>query len=168
MTTLQSHINSTAGISAADLSPLVANDTYRSAVDRELALREAATVAAAAALAREDELLSATQPFATAMGAIRAIAKRFPETAKFMDEAAKAVQAAMGVVAYNPQPIAEAKPATPPSHTPAPGNEPWRRKWQAPTPAPTPTPAPNARPFPATGPVVDATGATPTFNRPKP
>jgi len=148
--TLQSYINATAGPNAADLSPLVTNDTYRKAVDQELAVREAATTAATAAAAREADLFSGVQPFASAMGAIRTIAKRFPETSKHMDDAAKAVQAAMGVVAYNPQPLPQPTPATPlPSAD--------SRVHVA------------ERPIPAPGePIVDATGAQPTLNAPKP
>ncbi len=101
MTTLQSYI-ATMGPSSADLQPLAANETYRRAVDAELAAREASAAAAAAVAERTENLYSGVRPFATAMSAIRAVAKRFPETSKHMDDAAKSVQAAMGIVAYNP------------------------------------------------------------------
>lgn len=101
MTTLQSYI-ATMGPSSADLQPLVANETYRRAVDAELAAREASAAAAAAVAERTENLYSGVWPFATAMSAIRAVAKQFPETSKHMDDAAKSVQAAMGIVAYNP------------------------------------------------------------------
>lgn len=101
MTTLQSYI-ATMGPSSADLQPLAANETYRRAVDAELAAREASAAAAAAVAERTENLYSGVWPFATAMSAIRAVAKRFPETSKHMDDAAKSVQAAMGIVAYNP------------------------------------------------------------------
>jgi hypothetical protein len=130
-TTLQSII-STSG--SDDLAPLAANDTFSRQVNVELAARDAATLASEAAVARTEEVSSAVSLFSTATRAIRAVSKRFPETAKFMDEALKQTQLAMGAVSYNPQPL----PGEP-----------------VPTPAPT-TPAP-AKPLPT----ANATGATP-------
>jgi hypothetical protein len=135
-TTLQSYITQVAPSAAADLAPLVANDTYRKAVDAELAVREKASVAAAAEAARTEELHAGVAPFATAMGGIRAVAKRFPEASKFTDEAAKQMQLAMGAVAYNPQPLPTEKPA---SETPT-------VNATGATPPPPPPPAPPARP----------------------
>jgi hypothetical protein len=108
--TLQSYITEVAPTSSADLAPLVANSTYQKAVDAELALRDKAAEAAAAVAALQDDLHTGVAPFAAAMSGLRAVAKRFPETAKFIDEAAKQVQLAMGVVAYNPPPVAKPLP----------------------------------------------------------
>jgi hypothetical protein len=131
--TLQSYIAQVAGANASDLAPLAANATYSKAVDAELAAREAAATTAAAAAARGEDLYTGVQPFAGAMGSLRAVAKRFPETAKLIEEAAKLVQQAMGIVAYNPPPL-----------TPAP---------------PTPTPAPAPKPIPAVPPPTPAPAA---------
>jgi hypothetical protein len=135
--TLQSYITKVAGSSASDLTPLAANDTFRRAVDAELSAREAQANAAAIAASRLDDLYSSVSPFASAMGAIRAIAKRFPETSKFMDDAAKSVQGGMGVVLYNPPSTTPVTPVTPPV--------------KPPTPPPAPLPLPT----------VNATGSTP-------
>ena len=138
MTTLQSYI-ATMGPSSADLQPLAANETYRRAVDAELAAREASAAAAAAVAERTEDLYSGVRPFATAMSAIRAVAKRFPETSKHMDDAAKSVQAAMGIVAYNPPTL------TPAAQLPGVGSDPTKTKT-------------DVKPLPT----VTATGATPT------
>jgi len=112
-TTLSAYVNEVAGKNAGDLQPLVANDTYSRAVNAELTSRAATVTATAAELARHEDVSSGVAAFSTAMGAIRAVAKRFPETAKHMDDAAKSVQLAMGVVAYNPQPLPTDKALTP-------------------------------------------------------
>jgi hypothetical protein len=118
--TLQSYIAQVAGSNASDLAPLAANVTYSKAVDAELAAREVAATTAAAAAARGEDLYTGVQPFAGAMGSLRAVAKRFPETAKLIEEAAKLVQQAMGIVAYNPPPLTPA----PPTPVPAPATPP--------------------------------------------
>lgn len=129
--TLQSYIAQVAGSNAADLSPLAANVTYSKAVNAELAARDTAAAAAAAVVARDTDLYTGVQPFAAAMGGLRSVAKRFPETAKLIEEAAKLVQQAMGIVAYNPPPLTLPVPPTPaPTPTPTPA-----------TPPPTPAPA---------------------------
>jgi hypothetical protein len=131
--TLQSYIAQVAGPNASDLAPLAANATYSKAVNAELAARDTAAVAAAAVVARDTDLYTGVQPFAAAMGGLRSVAKRFPETVKLIEEAAKLVQQAMGIVAYNPPPLTP----TPPTPTPAPA--------PIPIPAvPPPTPAPAA------------------------
>jgi hypothetical protein len=79
------------------------------------------------------------------MGAIRAVAKRFPETAKHMDDAAKSVQLAMGVVAYNPQPLPTDKPGTAPL-----------RPGMTPLPVANATGATPARPAPPAPPAAPA------------
>ena len=141
-TTLSSLLSQVAPGSSSNLEPLVANETYRRAVDRELASREAAA-AAARVVEFEDSLANGIQPFAAAMSGIRAAARRFPEASTILGEAATLVQRAMGVVAYNPQPLetpaeARADAAQGASPEPAPsGPEPapsgppaWKkRKW---------------------------------------
>jgi hypothetical protein len=105
---------------SGDLSALAANDTFTRAANAELAARANAAAATEAALTRTEEVTSAVNLFAGAMRSIRAVAKAFPETAKFMDEAAKQVQSAMGAVAYNPQPLPTDKPAATPPAKPLP------------------------------------------------
>jgi hypothetical protein len=135
-TTLSSHLSRVAPGSSSDLEPLVANETYRRAVDRELASREAAAAAAARVVEFEDSLANGIQPFAAAMSGIRAAARRFPEASTILGEAATLVQRAMGVVAHNPQPLetpaeARADAAQGASPEPAPSGPPaWKkRKW---------------------------------------
>jgi hypothetical protein len=150
MTTLQSYINSTTGPAASDLAPLVANETYRRAVDAELSARENAAAAAAAVSDREEHLANGVQPFANAAGALRAVAKRFPETSKHIEDAVHSLQLAMGLVAYNPPPIAEARTVNATGATPTPtawaGVPRWQRKQaaqqQAKAAAPPPRPLP--------------------------
>ena len=152
MTTLQSYINSTTGSAASDLAPLVANETYRRAVDAELSARENAAAAAAAVSDREEHLANGVQPFANAAGALRAVAKRFPETSKHIEDAVHSLQLAMGLVAYNPPPISapEARTVNATGATPTPtawaGVPRWQRKQaaqqQAKAAAPPPRPLP--------------------------
>jgi hypothetical protein len=142
---LQSFIAQVAGPSTSDLAPLLANETYRRAVDAELAARDASATAAAAVVARGEDLYTGVHPFAAAMGSLRAVSKRFPETSKLIDEAVKAVQQAMGIVAYNPPPLTPVPPAPTPTPTPV---------AVAPKPVPPPTPLPTPAPTPATPPHV--------------
>jgi len=104
MKTLQSIIDATAGPGSSDLQPLVANETYRSAVDAELVVLDAKEQATAAIAAKSDDLTSTVQLFAGAMRGLRGIAKRFPESSAFITEAIKQTQLAMGAVANNPTP----------------------------------------------------------------
>ena len=134
---LQSYIAQVAGPSTSDLAPLLANETFRRAVDAELAARDASATAAAAVVARGEDLYTGVQPFAAAMGSLRAVAKRFPETSKLIGEAVTLVQQAMGIVAYNPPPLTPVPPAPTPTPTPV---------AVAPKPVPPPTPAPAAVP----------------------
>jgi hypothetical protein len=132
-TTLQSLITAF-GAGSGDLSPLAANTTFERAVNAELSARAAVVVAAENLAATTDDLTSGVAVFSGAMRAIRLVAKRFPETAKFADEAAKQVQLAMGVVAYNPQPVGVVNPTAVPA--PAAPEPLWRRKWTPPPAAP--------------------------------
>jgi hypothetical protein len=109
-TTLQSHIAAVAGTASGDLQPLLANSTFTTRVNAELALRDDAAEKSAAVNALSDDLASAVQPFASACTALRAIVKRFPETSIPIAEAIKQTQTAMGVLVYN----------VPPASTPAP------------------------------------------------
>jgi hypothetical protein len=149
---LQSYIAQVAGPSTSDLAPLLANETYRKAVDTELAARDAAATAAAAVVSRGDDLYTGVQPFAAAMGSLRAVAKRFPETSKLIGEAATLVQQAMGIVAYNPPPLT-------PVPTPV---------VVAPKPVPPPPPAPPPAPVPAALPHYPQTPSTPPTSAPTP
>jgi hypothetical protein len=107
-TTVQSLITASG---SSDLAPLAANDTFTRIANVELAARDANAAAAEAAVARTEEVSSAVNLFASAMRSVRAVAKRFPETSKFTDEAAKQLSLAMSAVAYNPQPLpTDAKP----------------------------------------------------------
>ena len=110
---LQSAIAATPN--SGDLSPLAANETFRAAVDAELAIRAAAAAAAEAAAAKVEEVASGVRVFASAMSSIRAVAKRFPECAAYVNEAAKQVQLAMSAAAHNP-----VTPPKPPAPTPTP------------------------------------------------
>lgn len=104
MKTLQSIIDATAGPGSSDLQPLIGNEAYRSAVDAELVVLDAKEQATAAIAAKSDDLTSTVQLFAGAMRGLRGIAKRFPESSAFINEAIKQTQLAMGVVANNPTP----------------------------------------------------------------
>jgi hypothetical protein len=100
-TTVQSLVTANAGTSASDLQPLLSNDAFCSAANAELAILDR-TIAATSALNDKTENLTAgIQTFAGAMGHLRAISKRFPETSTFIAEAVKQVQLAMSVVKGN-------------------------------------------------------------------
>ena len=118
--------------------------------ERDSAKIEAA--AAAAVVSRGDDLYTGVQPFAAAMGSLRAVAKRFPETSKLIGEAATLVQQAMGIVAYNPPPLT-------PVPTPV---------VVAPKPVPPPPPAPPPAPVPAALPHYPQTPSTPPTSAPTP
>jgi hypothetical protein len=107
---------------------LLANDAFCSAANAELKTLDNAVVANAALSEKSENLVTAIHTFAGAVGSLRAIAKRFPETSTYVAEAVKQVQLAMGVVKGN-------VPKTNPAPTPAPAPSP------APVP-PTPVPAP--------------------------
>jgi hypothetical protein len=125
-TTVQSLVSANAGTSASDLQPLLANDAFCSAANAELKALDNAVAANAALSEKSENLTSAIHTFAGAMGSLRAIAKRFPETSNYVAEAVKQVQLAMGVVKGN-------VPKTNPVPTPVPAPVP-------PTPVPAPKP----------------------------
>jgi hypothetical protein len=171
-TTLSTLI-SASGTGSGDLAPLAANTTFERSVNAELAARDAVVLATEARAARTEDLVAGVSLFAGAMRSIRAVAKRFPETSKFMDEAAKQTQAAMGAAAYNPQPLVTDKdgrlvaPGTPVLAT-------VPVQPVTPKPAPTPLPAsvPVTQPKPAPLPPTTVTGqppvAAPPFRPPTP
>jgi len=100
-TTVQSLVTANAGTSASDLQPLLANDAFCSAANAELAILDRAIAATSALNDKTENLTAGIQTFAGAMGSLRAIAKRFPETSTQIAEAVKQVQSAMGVVKGN-------------------------------------------------------------------
>jgi hypothetical protein len=155
-TTLQSLITAS-GTNSGDLAPLAANTTFERSVNAELAARDAVVVATEARAARSEDLISAVSLFAGAMRSIRAVAKRFPETAKFMDEAAKQVQGAMGAAAYNPQPL--------PGDTRVVATTPLPPKPVTPAPTPVVPPKPPA-PLPPTTVTGHPPVAAPPFRPP--
>jgi hypothetical protein len=99
-TTVQSIIGKDAN--AGDLTPLSRNDTFTAAANAELATIEDAAERAQVLAAKNENLTGTISTFSTAVGSLRAIGKRFPESAKFIDEAIKQTQLAMGVVKDNP------------------------------------------------------------------
>jgi hypothetical protein len=167
-TTLQSIITSS-GTGSGDLAPLAANTTFSNSVNAELAARDAVVLATEARAARTEDLVAGVALFAGAMRSIRAVAKRFPETSKFMDEAAKQTQAAMGAAAYNPQPLVTDKdgrlvaPGTPVLAT-APV-QPVTPKPVTPAPTPVVPPKPPA-PLPPTTVTGQPPAAAPPFRPP--
>jgi hypothetical protein len=151
-TTLQSIITSS-GTGSGDLAPLAANTTFSNSVNAELAARDAVVLATEARAARTEDLVAGVALFAGAMRSIRAVAKRFPETSKFMDEAAKQVQGAMGAAAYNPQPL--------PGDTRVVATTPLPPKPVTPAPTPLPASVPVTQPKPAPLPPTTVTGQPP-------
>src|ERR1700691_1505678 len=170
-TTLQSLI-SASGTNSGDLAPLAANTTFERSVNAELAARDAVVVATEARTARSEDLISAVSLFAGAMRSIRAVAKRFPETSKFMDEAAKQTHAAMGAAAYNPQPLVTDKegglvaPGTPVLATAPVQPVTPKPVTPAPTPLPASVPVTQPKPLPPTTVTGHPPVAAPPFRPP--
>jgi hypothetical protein len=100
-TTVASLLNANAGISSADLQPLLANDAYCTAANAELARLDNVVAANDALNAASENLVATIHLFSGAVGNLRAIAKRFPETSTYIAEAVRQVQLAMGVVKGN-------------------------------------------------------------------
>ena len=109
--TLQAVVNRHPNADA--LGPLVANDTYRRAVDAELALREDASNKAAALASKTEELSGVVSMFASAVALVKLIAVKFPEAEPYIVEAIKQIQLAMAVIKDNPVPPVPAPGPTP-------------------------------------------------------
>jgi len=131
---LQALINDTAGPLSGDLQPLASNDTYRTAVDAELAALDRAANAATLLNAKDENLRATVQLFAGSIRALRAISKQYPEAANYVAEAVRQVQLSMSVVRNNPLPLTPTTPAKPGAT-----NTPGVINVTGTTPAPQPT-----------------------------
>lgn len=99
---------------AQHVQPLLANESFRRRADVALANADDAQKRAAAAAAADEDFSGIVRMFASAKSALAAISKKFPESARFTDEAAKQIDLAMQV-AVGEAPVQESAPGTTPS-----------------------------------------------------
>lgn len=111
----------------ADLTALSSNDAFRTAIDAEFATLADAADRAQLAASKNEDLAGVVALFSSAVGSLRAIAKRFPESVAAITEALRHTQIAMGLVRGN-------TPAT--AQAPVAGAQPAARSTVPPPPAP--------------------------------
>jgi hypothetical protein len=118
---------------AGYVAPLLHNEAFRRGADSQLAATDLAAARAQDAAAAHEDYSTTIRMFAAVKRGLAALVKRFPETAKHTDEAARQMDMAMScVVGDVPDAVVRTGPAPSPFlRAPAPVNTPV-------TPAPAP------------------------------